>query len=181
MLSARALAEKSADMPRRISLWLASCRSASVPAVLSFAEAGSPRRAAASKRASVSIRLSGARFALPPPRPPLAKGGPEKPTTSDSSATLDLRSVDTCFAHLHTGRSETRSNHRSTFYRTALDVSTAFESSSQSAERHRSGLSWAEGFGHIIVTARSPCLLFFPAELDRSQRRIDGQSMSAVR
>src|SRR3974377_592734 len=51
MLSARALAEKSADMPRRISLWLA------LPAVLSFAEAGSPRSAAASKRASVSVRL----------------------------------------------------------------------------------------------------------------------------
>jgi hypothetical protein len=50
-------------------------------------------------------------------------------------------SVDICFAHLHTGRSETRSNHRSTFYRTALGVSTAFESSSQSAERHRSSLS----------------------------------------
>src|ERR1700751_5735801 len=57
MLSALALAEKSADMPTRISLWLASCRSASVPAVLSFAEAGSPRSAAASKRASVSILL----------------------------------------------------------------------------------------------------------------------------
>src|SRR5215471_2468164 len=51
MLSARALAEKSADMPRRISLWLA------LPAVFSFAEAGSPRSAAASKRASVGIRL----------------------------------------------------------------------------------------------------------------------------
>src|SRR5215472_5036605 len=51
MLSARALAEKSADMPRRISLWLA------FPAVFSFAEAGSPRSTAASKRASVSIRL----------------------------------------------------------------------------------------------------------------------------
>src|SRR5271169_2873311 len=57
MLSARALAEKSADMPRRITLWLASCRSASVPAVLSCAEAGSPRSAAASKRASASIGL----------------------------------------------------------------------------------------------------------------------------
>src|SRR5215510_11204287 len=51
MLSACALAEKSADMPRRISLWLA------LPAVLSFAETGSPRSAAASKRASVSVRL----------------------------------------------------------------------------------------------------------------------------
>src|SRR5215813_8108627 len=51
MLSACALAEKSADMPSRISLWVA------LPAVLSFAEAGSPRSAAASKRASVSIRL----------------------------------------------------------------------------------------------------------------------------
>src|SRR3974377_11369 len=51
MLSARALAEKSADMPRRISLWLA------LPAVLSFDEAGSPRTAAANKRANVSIRF----------------------------------------------------------------------------------------------------------------------------
>jgi len=51
------------------------------------------------------------------------------------AATLDLRSADNCFAHLHTGHSETRSNHRRTFYRTALGVSTAFECSLQSAER----------------------------------------------
>src|SRR5947207_11015488 len=57
MLSARALAEKSADMPRRISLWLATCRSTPVPAVLSFAKGGSSRSTAASKRASVSTRL----------------------------------------------------------------------------------------------------------------------------
>src|SRR5215472_8453976 len=78
MLSARALAEKSADMPRRISLWLASCRSPSVLAVLSFAEAGSPRSAAASKKASVSIRLReepGLRFLLH--LPPLAREVPK--------------------------------------------------------------------------------------------------------
>src|SRR5215471_21097415 len=57
MLSARALAEKSADMPRRISVWLASCRSAPAPAVLSFAKTRSPNSAAASKRASASIHL----------------------------------------------------------------------------------------------------------------------------
>src|SRR4029453_14017252 len=65
MLSARALAEKSADMPRRISFWLASCRSASVPAVLSFAEVGSQSSAAASKRASVSIRLERSQVCAP--------------------------------------------------------------------------------------------------------------------
>src|SRR5262249_3656348 len=57
MLRARALAEKSADMPRRITLWLASCRSASVSAVLSFANAEAPRSAATSKRAGASIGL----------------------------------------------------------------------------------------------------------------------------
>src|SRR5215469_12276028 len=57
MLSARAPAEKSADMPRRIMPWLASCRSASAPAVLSCAEAKSPRNAATSERTSASLGL----------------------------------------------------------------------------------------------------------------------------
>src|SRR4029453_19541655 len=92
MLSARALAEKSADMPRRISLLLASCRSASVLADLSFAEAGSPRSAAASRRASVSIRLERSQVCA-----------------SSSTYPLTQREVPkcTCFPHLHTGRSKT--------------------------------------------------------------------------
>ena len=104
MLSARALAEKSADMPSWITLWLAFCRSASVPA----------------------------RFVLRRGRIAEERGREQEGWRKHRSraATLDLRSADTCFAHLHTGRSETRSYHRRTFYRTALGVSTAFECSS---------------------------------------------------
>jgi hypothetical protein len=42
-------------------------------------------------------------------------------------AALTLAELDTCFAHLHTGRSETRSTIEGRFYRTALGVSMAFE------------------------------------------------------
>ncbi len=51
----------------------------------------------------------------------------------DSNVTLDLRTF--------IGHSEPRSNHRRTFYRTALGDSTAFESSSQTAERAASRYS----------------------------------------
>src|SRR4029453_157579 len=107
MLSARALAEKSADMPRRISLLLASCRSASVLADLSFAEAGSRRSAAASKRASVSIRLERSQVCASSSTYPLTQREVPKCQPPPTLAPHDLRSVDTCFPHLHTGRSKT--------------------------------------------------------------------------
>src|SRR6516225_6657673 len=112
MLSARAPAEKSADMPRRIMPWLASCRSASVTAVLSCAEARSPRSATASERTSAILGL-------------------ERRHLISAARILALRTF------IPAAQRPDRSI-ETTFYRTALGVSTAFECSSYSVERDRS-------------------------------------------
>src|SRR5262245_32793479 len=129
MLSARALAEKSADMPRRISLWLASCGSASAPAVLSFAEAGSPRSAAASKRASVSIRLDRSQVCAFPSTYPLS----QREVPKRQPAPTLKRDNLTCAPSPAARRADRTIEGRST--PTALGISTAFGSASQSDER----------------------------------------------
>src|SRR5436305_1043247 len=108
MLSARALAEKSADMPRRISLWPIG------PAPAFSGWASSTRSAAVSKRASVKHTFrTEAGFQVALRLPPLARDGRDMENAGPTVGRYLTRAARILALRASiTAASETRSNRR---------------------------------------------------------------------